>query len=463
MAKKKSSKGSKGTKGEIGEEKSKPSAANNSSTTLGSKLNAVVTAVLIAILAIYAGFYFAGENNDVSTGPRFVTPELEALVQWIEENGGFIDSRIAIRDGPLGRGVFLDGGDVNDDDGELYSIPETLYISWKTMQSKNSVMGPLLDDPQLDNFFEHETIMVAIALLAERNTPNSFWQPYIQSLPQSHDDQALFWSDAELNDLQSPIVVKQIHTSRRWLNSHYDTLLSLVGRYPELFPDESTIMDDFLWAYYIVTSRCFDVARPQDKDDEHSVGLNPFVDLLNHAFGKANHLHKIALRENDVSYWIGVPKKNLNVSKGDELVWSYKNFAEASMNAFYRHGMLDGDTDANTHGDYIVLKAGGKDWPVSAQGQVDSILFQTVPVAEIRAKVKGAIDELITTLEEDKAMLNDRNRTKEVRWVALVLRVRYKQILHKLLAWLEDGAEEGGLVIRQGERTTAQSMFVLEI
>ena len=436
-------------------------------------MNLCFTATVLALLAVVITLYFVpDEENEpppVLKSKRFSTPELEALVQWIVKHGGAIDDRVAIRSGPLGRGVFLDGKvvarDGNNKPTQLYSVPETVYLSTKTVFQQNSVMRPILADSVFHDWFQHDKIMLAVALLAERNAKNSFWRPYIDVLPTRYDDQALFWSDKELDELQSPSVVKQIRTSQNWLRGHHDKLMQLLERHPTLFPkhQSATIMDDFIWAYYTVTSRVFDTGRPGTEDT--ILGLVPLVDLLNHAFQSPTVKHTTTLLMPDnVAFFTGIPYQDGFMTKGTELTWQYDTDAAPSMKYFFAYGMLPPDN--YTQGDYIVLRIllQGQDWLVDHDGRVDPAIFDDVTAEELGVKVNEAVNDFATTLEEDKAALASLE-DKSARWVALVLRVRYKQIIHKLLTWLEDKDRETGELLSQGEERTPshQALFILEI
>ena len=407
-------------------------------------------ALIIGLVAIFGRFHLDGSKNDRRTN---------ALIQWIEHHGGFIDSRITIRDGPFGRGAFIDDP-IPDKDSKLYMVSDHCFLSLRTIQREDiSVFAPVSKDPAFSELLENDTIQLALALLAERNTPESYWRPYLNTIPDLYPDQPLFWE--YLDELQSPWVAQQIQISRNFLQSQMPHLEALSNRYPLLFPDNDKLWVDFAWAYYTVTSRAYDVGRP---GEDRILGLVPFVDLLNHGFGDTatmKHSYTVEMPR-DVVLFTGTPRVSL--SSNVELLFKYNDMLETSR-FLYMYGMLDSDYEKRVQGDFVILSTSSGVWPVNWQGRVDPSIFanETLPKQQLVQDVKTAIAELPTTLDDDKAALN---ACEDYRRVALVLRIRFKQILHRLLGWLDDGTVDGDddtAILTQGDVKASRALFRIDV
>mmetsp|Transcript_10632 Transcript_10632/g.15648 ORF Transcript_10632/g.15648 Transcript_10632/m.15648 type:complete len:480 (-) Transcript_10632:22-1461(-) len=430
----------------------------------------ILSATLVAIISIFIGLCFqkniSNQYVEKRTESRSAVPEFEALVEWVQQNGGKIDDRIVMRDGPFGRGLFYDGNAIINasDKIDLFAIPEHLFLSVESIKKRRSVMAPLLADAQLNGLWDHHTILLSVAILAEQNAPNSFWGAYIDSIPKYHDGQPLFWSDEDLEHLQSPVVARQIITSRNFLNGFRKNLLEMIDRHPEIFPasQKATIVDDFIWAYYTVTSRAFDVGVPGSGNDV--LGMIPFTDLMNHEYGSnsVEHYGYVVMPERKLFYAGAVTE----METGNELTTKYKRDVH-SMKYFYVYGMLDGNLK-RTQGDYILLRdASNECWPVNTKGRVDPELFDLFNLEDLSSEVQNAIDSFPSTLGQDEEELKKYNKvSSNTPWIALILRIRFKRIFHNFLNSLNendgDGIEEGNF-FKKNEKTTAMAMYILDI
>ena len=67
-----------------------------------------------------------------------------------------------------------------------------------------------------------------------------------------------------------------IKREKRDAEKTFDRLLKkIVLKYPALFPAEQVRKEDFLWAYYMVCSRCFEIVPEETL-------LIPYADMFNH-------------------------------------------------------------------------------------------------------------------------------------------------------------------------------------
>ena len=73
--------------------------------------------------------------------------------------------------------------------------------------AKTSVLGPLYSQDRILQAMGNITL--AFHLLCERADPNSFWQPYIQTLPSEYDT-PLYFEEDEVRYLQSTQAIHDV-------------------------------------------------------------------------------------------------------------------------------------------------------------------------------------------------------------------------------------------------------------
>jgi hypothetical protein len=178
MAKKHGKSKRKGGDNQTPEVRKDPARRKTSSFTSNtSSRKIIIGSFLAAVTAITYKFAVSSPGSS-SMSSRFATPEVRDLVEWIKQHRGLIHEYIAVREGPFGRGVFLDGGSITaDDSGSLYQVPEECYFFLPNLEKKSKHLAPLFSDELFQNI-DHDSIKLGIALLAERNNPESFWKPY---------------------------------------------------------------------------------------------------------------------------------------------------------------------------------------------------------------------------------------------------------------------------------------------
>lgn len=417
-----------------------------------------LSAVSTAVVAILLGFFL--QNN----GKR---DKEEALMHWIRENEGFVHENIVIRNEKELRGIFVDA-DLQKDETFL-NVPEECFFSIKAIRDGRTVFSKIVQSAAGLLEGEIEPVQLALALMGEMKFQNSFWRPYLDLLPPTHPDQPLFWNDQQLQELQSPIVLSQIQQSTLFLKAKLPLLRTLASRYGHQlnFPqNDEQLLDEFIWSYYTVISRSFEV--PGDRRDLHGkpdpndyvTGLVPFADLLNHAFGPPTAQQKMTIssssKKRSSTYYnnlIYISSATTNLMNNTELVWKYHMASEgATTKNLLRYGMVDSDLQRSAT-DYVVIhqQQRQKHWFVSSSGsilgwneqQAQEERDDTLTTQELVPEVQAAIDALPTSLEEDRTLSSSVSSSSSSTNVTLrstlLFRIRYKQILHKLLAWLNAG------------------------
>ncbi|KAJ5701479.1 hypothetical protein N7488_009027 [Penicillium malachiteum] len=224
------------------------------------------------------------------------------FVYWLESNPGVkVNPKILLADlrsTGSGRGVVAR---VNIAEGEeLFSIPRSLIIA-----VQNSDLKGLL--PQDVESLGPWLSLMLVMLYEYLRGPQSRWAPYFRVLP-SRFDTLMFWSEAELKELQASAIVDKIGKQGAD-QSIIDSIAPIVRANPALFPpvnglasyddDAGTaallemahIMGSLIMAY------AFDIEKAEDDEDEGGdddesymtddedeqlpKGMVPLADLLN--------------------------------------------------------------------------------------------------------------------------------------------------------------------------------------
>lgn len=132
---------------------------------------------------------------DVSAGNRCNSATIRKFTKWVEENGAKFDG-LSIEEFPGYELGIKAERDITE--GSLViSVPRKLMMTLEA--ARKSVLGSLIDkDKMLQNM---PNVTLAIFLLLQKFTPNSFWKPYIDILPKSYTT-VLYFTKEELFELR---------------------------------------------------------------------------------------------------------------------------------------------------------------------------------------------------------------------------------------------------------------------
>ncbi|KAJ5376375.1 hypothetical protein N7509_013261 [Penicillium cosmopolitanum] len=224
------------------------------------------------------------------------------FISWLEGSPGVkVNSKILLADlraTGAGRGIVAR---TNIEEGEeLFSIPRSLILA-----VQNSDLKSLL--PQdVENLGPWLSLML-VMIFEYLKGPSSQWAPYFQILPTQFDT-LMFWSAAELQELQASAIVDKIGKQGAD-ESILESIAPVVRANPSLFPpvgqlssyegdagaaallELAHMMGSLIMAY------AFDIEKSEDDDDEMndaddsymtddeeeqlSKGMVPLADLLN--------------------------------------------------------------------------------------------------------------------------------------------------------------------------------------
>ncbi|KAE8444387.1 hypothetical protein EG329_000587 [Mollisiaceae sp. DMI_Dod_QoI] len=129
----------------------------------------------------------------------------EAFLAWLSKMGIQISPKIAVADlrsSGKNRGAVAIA-DIEEDE-VLFSIPRSAVLNANTALSDSQMSFLQNDVTDMPSW-----LALTAIILAEASRKDSKWAPYFAVLPQTLDS-LVFWSDAELSELQASTVAKKI-------------------------------------------------------------------------------------------------------------------------------------------------------------------------------------------------------------------------------------------------------------
>jgi histone-lysine N-methyltransferase SETD3 len=170
---------------------------------------------------------------------------VKPFLAWLEKYGGKIDGVEIDEFGTHGLGLKvskeLKKGDV------VISIPRKVFMSTET--AKDSSLSALIEkDPMLQRM---PNVSLALHLLVEKNSPASFWEPYINMLPSSYTTVMYFTPDDFKEMRGSPALedaLKQFKYVARQYAYFYRKFQSMILR-------DYFTFDEYRWAVSTVMTR----------------------------------------------------------------------------------------------------------------------------------------------------------------------------------------------------------------
>eukprot|EP00072_Mus_musculus_P043212 XP_006516147.3 PREDICTED: histone-lysine N-methyltransferase setd3 isoform X9 [Mus musculus] len=160
-------------------------------------------------------------------------------------------------------------------------VPRKLLMTVES--AKNSVLGPLYSQDRILQAMGN--IALAFHLLCERASPNSFWQPYIQTLPSEYDT-PLYFEEEEVRCLQSTQAIHDVFSQYKNTARQYAYFYKVIQTHPhanKLPLKESFTYEDYRWAVSSVMTRQNQI--PTEDGSRVTLALIPLWDMCNHTNG----------------------------------------------------------------------------------------------------------------------------------------------------------------------------------
>lgn len=131
-----------------------------------------------------------------------------------------------------------------------------------------------------------QNLVLTLHLMAEYCKPNSFWAPYMKSLPSTYST-ILYMKTPELNQLRGSPTLEEVVKFKRNIARQYAYFWMKLHSEPRFKTLFSCFTYEFYrWALSTVMTRQNVVPAKGGKKEETTYALIPFWDLCNHKHGK---------------------------------------------------------------------------------------------------------------------------------------------------------------------------------
>lgn len=207
-------------------------------------------------------------------------------MDWMKSNGAWIHSDLTVDETQKsGFGLFVKG----EEGGGIKYGEEALKIPRKCMMStetaKDSSIGPLIErDPMLKTM---SNVVLALHLLIEKNSPASFWEPYINVLPSSYNTVLYFTPDDFMALKGSPSAFEDALKQYKFVARQYAYFYK---KFQGTMLRDYFTYHEYRWAVSTVMTRQNQIpsAKKENEGDlRHMINaLIPLWDMCNHREGE---------------------------------------------------------------------------------------------------------------------------------------------------------------------------------
>lgn len=150
----------------------------------------------------------------------------------------------------------------------LVYLPPSLFMSTMLARTDSKFVQHLEKKMELGT---HS--LISIYMLDEmKNKKTTFWQPYIDVIPEKYDDIPIFWSDNEVKELQGD-ALSRYHRRRDTLSNDYDRICENCPAFKDM-----VTLEEFMWARTAVITRTFGL-----KVNGQKITSNLPIDFVMHA------------------------------------------------------------------------------------------------------------------------------------------------------------------------------------
>ena len=254
------------------------------------------------------------------------------LVSWLLE-GGSIFPKLQMRFYSEDyRGVHSTSF-IHKDDLILF-IPKSHIITLE--MAKSSPIGSKMVEADLDLLSPKHSYLSTF-VLQEKLKPESFWQPYLEILPQKFRNFPIFFTEDEKEWLKGSPFLDQVNEKIDDIQVDYNTICAAVPEYSQFSVEE------FSKIRMAVSSRIFGMQIDGVKTD----GFVPYADMLNHR------------RPRQTSWNYDQEKGGFvidaleDIGRGDEVLDSYGK--KCNSRFLLNYGFINRNNDANEYPFKVVL------------------------------------------------------------------------------------------------------------
>ncbi|XP_068111092.1 actin-histidine N-methyltransferase [Hyperolius riggenbachi] len=160
-------------------------------------------------------------------------------------------------------------------------VPRKLLMTVES--AKNSVLGSLYSQDRILQAMGNITL--AFHLLCERANPDSFWLPYIKTLPSTYDT-PLYFQEEEVRYLHATQAILDVYSQYKNTARQYAYFFKVIQTHPnasKLPLKDAFTFDDYRWAVSSVMTRQNQI--PTEDGSRVTLALIPLWDMCNHTNG----------------------------------------------------------------------------------------------------------------------------------------------------------------------------------
>ncbi|KAK8593340.1 hypothetical protein V6N13_043067 [Hibiscus sabdariffa] len=148
------------------------------------------------------------------------------------------------------------------------------FLPWLERKAGAKVSSVLSigKSPHGRSLFASENIQSGDCILKVPYSVDSGWAPYISCLPRHGEvHSTIFWSEYELDMIRQSSVYQETLNQKAKIEKDFAAVVPALQQFPDL---ESITLQDFMCAYFSVTSRAWESPK--------GLSLIPFTDFMNH-------------------------------------------------------------------------------------------------------------------------------------------------------------------------------------
>ena len=216
----------------------------------------------------------------------------------------------------------------------LLFVPKSHIITLE--MAKATPIGSKMVQADLDLLSPKHCFLTTF-ILQERRIPNSFWEPYLNILPEKLANFPIFFTDDEKAWLEGSPFLDQVNEKISDIQEDYGTICRAVPEYSQ-FP-----IEEFSKVRMAVSSRIFGMVIDSEKTD----GFVPLADMLNHRRPRQTSWNY----DQDKGGFIIEALEN--IKRGEEVLDSYGK--KCNSRFLLNYGFINRNNDANEYPFKVVL------------------------------------------------------------------------------------------------------------
>ncbi|CAJ1328780.1 unnamed protein product [Effrenium voratum] len=180
---------------------------------------------------------------------------------------------------------------------DIENYEELARVPYKLLLTKEKAKTLFGEECIGTNMSEYAAIALQLVHERFVQKEDSFWNPYIGVLPSTDEVGAAFaWNEEELDTLLAGSPLRNMsYYLKDQIKKEFEHIQETVMRkFPDMFPEDAFIFENYVWAYSVLFSRAVRLDFPDDLDADDIVALVPYIDLINHNPNSESRIRGVA-------------------------------------------------------------------------------------------------------------------------------------------------------------------------